>query len=85
MLGWQDIQAGTEYGVLAASAFPQRIMIHDSHSVTPAAELAEAWQPYALCFVEYNNKVVPIIDPARCFNASQFDRQSGIEAVGMIA
>jgi chemotaxis signal transduction protein len=85
VMGWQDIERGTEYGVLAASKFPQRVMIHDSHCVEPAVEIAHVWQGLAMCFVEYNNKQVPIIDVARLFGASQFSSQSGMTTLGMSA
>lgn len=85
ILGWQNRDIGTEYGALAASAFPLRVMIHDSHRVTAPVEQIEAWRDYALCFVEYNSKTVPIIDPARLFDASQFPHSSAKDFTSMIA
>jgi chemotaxis signal transduction protein len=85
VLGWQDVDHGTEYGALAASAFPQRVMIHDSQCVTPSAELLTVWGDHALCFVDHNKMIVPIIDPARFFGAAQFERDTGSDSIGMIA
>jgi chemotaxis signal transduction protein len=84
IMGWQDIDRGNEYGVLMTSAFPQRVKISDSNCVTPSAEVAECWQQCALCFVQLGNDVIPIIDPARLFGASQFKEQQG-HSIGMIA
>lgn len=85
VLGWQDIERGTEYGVLAASSFPQRVMIHDSHCIDPTPEVAQTWQGFALCFVEYNNKHIPIIDVARLFDSSQFAESADAISVGKSA
>jgi len=85
IIGWQDIERGTEYGVLAASAFPQRIKVHDANCVTPSTELAQRWRQCALCFVQLGNEIVPVIDPARLFGASQFKLDADSRSLGMIA
>jgi len=85
VVGWQDVDHGTEYGALVASAFPQRVMVHDVQCVTPPSDIADAWRDHALCFVDHNKMYVPIIDPARFFDAAQFERRPDIGSIGMIA
>ena len=85
IIGWQDIQRGSEYGVLAATSFPQRTKIYDADCVEPSAELANLWKQCALCFVKMGNEIIPVIDPARLFGASQFAEQKQVQTIGKIA
>ncbi len=85
VLGWKDDTGLTEYGVLGASTFPQRVTIADSQSVTPSAEEISQWQDHALCFVSHRGKTIPIIDVARLFGDSQFAQGNDVNSIGMIA
>jgi len=84
IIGWQDIERGTEHGALVASAFPQRIKVHDADCIVPPSDIAERWQQCALCFVQLEGDVIPVIDPARLFGASQF-KQEAQTRLGLIA
>jgi len=74
IMGWQDIERGTEYGVLMTTAFPQRIKIDDSSIVVPDSEVAERWQHCALCFVQLADRSFLSLIPLACSALRSFQR-----------
>lgn len=86
VLGWLCPGDITEYGILATRTSPQRILVTDDKSRTPSAALADVWRGVALGFFEYQNKLIPIADPALVFGSSQVTASSRAPtALGQIA
>jgi chemotaxis signal transduction protein len=71
VLGWCTPDDVTEYGVIATTAVPRRIVVTDDKSMEPTVERAASWRSFAVGFFSYHDTAVPILDPATLFGSRQ--------------
>jgi len=71
VLGWCRHDDVTEYGVIATTAVPRRIVVTDDKSMAATAEQAASWRSFAVGFFSYHGIAVPILDPATLFGSRQ--------------